>query len=149
MTIVNTDPSTNSVESEIPSYCIFHEDIKKIFPEGDLDKTYQRISYYIYNEKVCADGTPITYKLIMDKYSNHIQSWNMIYANRDPRYWGKGAEEKRKTLFEFIGLRWYEREFVTAVGQVERNKYLFGAFSTSYLKNQLESFQKGFLNEKD
>jgi len=77
----------------------------------------------------------------MDKFATHIKSWNMVYGSRDPKYWGKDAEEKRKTLFDFIGMNGYEREYVTSVGQSERTAYLFGDFTLDYLKEQIEQFK--------
>lgn len=129
------------MESEIPSFEAFREEIRKIHPEGNLLATYERIVYFINHVKSCGDGTPVTYKLIMNKYAAHIRSWNMVYGSRDPKYWGKDAEEKRKTLWDFLGLRWYEREFVTSVGNGERNRYLFGGFSIDYLRKKLEEFK--------
>jgi DNA-binding sugar fermentation-stimulating protein len=133
--------------SPVPPFSVFREQIKKIYPEGDLDKTYKRILWYIENEKFCADGTPITYQFIMAKYAAHIKGWNLAYATRDSKYLSREAEEKRKTLWEFIALKWYEREFVTQTGLSERHNYLFSSFSPNYLREQLDNFRKGFKDE--
>ena len=60
---------------------------------------------------------------------------------------GKDAEEKRKTIWDFIELGWYEREFLTSVGDDERSSYLFGGFSISYLKKRLEEFKRRIKDE--
>ncbi len=135
------------VGPDVPSFEDFREEIMTIYPEGDLLKSFSRLKWYIENEKVCPDGTPITYRLIMDKFASHIKAWNMVYGSRDPKYWGKGAQTKRKNLWDFIGLQLYEREFVISVGNGNRSSYLFGEFSISYLKKRLEEFKRRILNE--
>ena len=79
------------VESDTPSFEAFREEIMAIYPEGDLLKTFSRLKWYIENEKICPDGTPITYRLIMDKFASHIKGWNMVYGSRDPKILGKGG----------------------------------------------------------
>jgi hypothetical protein len=131
-------------EPLIPSFDIFRQEIMRIYPEGDLMSAYQRIEYCIENEKFCADGTRITYRLIMDKFASHIRQWNIKYGSREPKYIGKADEEKRKDIWDFVYLKWYEREFITSLGQGEKNKYLFGDFPLNYLNKQLATFKKRF-----
>lgn len=148
MTTTNQLQHPDVTESSVPSFGVFREEIKKIYPEGDLDRTYKRLLWYIENEKTCSDGTPITYKLIISKFAAHIKAWNAMYAVRDPKYLGKDSEEKRKNLFDFIGMHWYEREFVAYSGGGDRNKYLFGDFTIDYLSNQLMAIKKRLQNEE-
>jgi len=143
----NEVQQTDTYDAGIPSFDLFREEVKKIYPEGDLVKSYDRIKWYIEHEKVCSDGTPLTYRLIMDKFANHIRSWNNQYGDREAKYRGKDADEKRKTLWDFVGMRWYEREFVISSGNSERNKYLFGNFSVVSLKKRLDEFNRRFPNE--
>jgi len=138
---------SEAADSGIPPFDLFREEVKKIYPEGDLVKSYERIKWYIEHEKVCSDGTPLNYRLIMDKFANHIRSWNNQYGDRDAKYRGKDADEKRKTLWDFVGMRWYEREFVITVGNSERSRYLFGNFSVANLKKELDEFNRRFPNE--
>jgi len=127
----------------IPPYPDFLDDIRKIYPDGtDLLKAYNRIKWYIEHEPFCADGTPLTYRLIMDKFSAHIRAWNLQYGGREKKYQGKDAEEKRKNIWDFVGMRWYEREFSVSVGSGERDDYLFGPFTKAYLKEQISYFDK-------
>ena len=140
------EPNTVT-RSKIPSFETFRKEILKIYPEGNLLLAYEKLIHLITQVKTCEDGRPITYQLIMDKYSDHIRSWNMVFGRRDPRYWGKDAEEKRKTIWDFIELGWYEREFLTSVGDDERSSYLFGGFSISYLKKRLEEFKRRIKDE--
>ena len=137
------------IEPEIPSFDVFREEIKKIYPEGDLNRSFNRILWHIENDKFCADGTPITYRLIMDKFAAHIKQWNMKYGIRNPKFLGRAEEEKKKDLYEFIGLKMYEREFVSSAGQGERDKYLFGPFDRKYLMEQIQNFKKKFPNETE
>lgn len=149
MTIMIHTQQAGVTEPGIPSFDVFREEVKKIYPEGDLIKSYDRIKWYIEHEKVCTDGSPLTYKLIMDKFAAHIRSWNSQYGEREAKYRGKDADEKRKTIWDFVGMRWYEREFVIPSGNGERNKYLFGNFSISYLLQKLEEFKNRFPDETD
>jgi hypothetical protein len=135
------------IESEVPSFDVFRQEIMKIYPAGDLTEAYEKILWYIEREKICADGTPISYQLIMDKFAAHIRAWNMRYGSREPKFIGKADEEKRKDLLNFIYLKWYEQEFVPSASQGERNKYLFGDFPVEYLKQQLDKFKRKFPNE--
>jgi hypothetical protein len=135
--------------SEIPSFDIFRQEIMKIYPAGDLTEAYEKIHWYIEHEKICADGTPISYRLIMDKFAAHIRAWNMKYGSREPKFIGKADEEKRKNLLNFIYMKWYEQEFVPSASQGERNKYLFGNFTEEYLKTKLDEFKRKFPNETD
>ena len=130
-------------EHIIPSYEQFLDDVRKIYPDGtDLPKAYNRIVWYIENETMRSDGSPVTYKIIMDKFAAHIRSWNIQYGSRDPKFRGKDAEEKRKNIWDFVGSRWYEREFSISAGSNERDTYLFGPFTKKYLKEQLDKFNK-------
>jgi hypothetical protein len=131
--------------SNIPSFETFRNEIKAIYPEGDLRRSYERIIWYIDNERICSDGvTPITYRLIMDKFAAHINQWNIKYGARDPKYVSKEIEEKKKDLYNFIGLKMYEREFQVTNTIQERDKYLFGSFTRSYLKTKLDEFKKTY-----
>ena len=76
----------------------------------------------------------------MDKFASHIKNWNAKYGSRDPKYVGKGEEEKRKNLWDFIGMRYYEREFSMTGAYNERDDYLFGSFSKSYLQQVITEF---------
>ena len=134
-------------EPGVPSFDVFRLEVMKIYPAGDLTEAYEKIHWYIENEKICADGTPITYCLIMDKFAAHIRAWNMRYGSREPKFIGKADEEKRKDLLNFIYLKWYEQEFIPFASQGERNKYLFGDFPVEYLKQQLDEFKRKFPNE--
>ena len=135
------------LEPDVPSFTVFHQEVMKIYPAGDLIEAYDKILWYIENEKNCADGTPITYRLIMDKFAAHIRAWNMRYGSREPKFIGKADEEKRKDLLNFIYLKWYEQEFILSASQGERNKYLFGDFPVEYLKQKLDEFKLKFPNE--
>lgn len=135
------------IESDVPSFKVFRQEIMKIFPAGDLTEAYEKIQWYIENERTCADGTPISYRLIMDKFAAHIRAWNMRFGSREPKFIGKADEEKRKDLLNFIYLKYYEQEFVPSASQGERNKYLFGDFPVEYLKQQLDEFKLKFPNE--
>jgi len=138
---------SDKIQSDVPPFEIFRQEIKKIYPEGDLSKTYQRILWYIENEKICSDGCPLTYQLIMVTFAAHIRQWNSQYGSRDPKYIGRPEEEKRKNLWDFVGLRWYEREFVISSAQGERNKYLFGTFDIPYLQELLHQFKRQISDE--
>jgi hypothetical protein len=147
MTAKIADKQRKVTKTEVPSFDAFRQEIMKIYPAGDLTEAYEKIFWYIEREKICADGTPISYRLIMDKFAAHIRAWNMRYGSREPKFIGKADEEKRKDLLNFIYLKWYEQEFVPSAGQGERNKYLFGAFPVEYLKQQLDEFKRKFPNE--
>jgi len=134
---------------DIPTYDVFVTELRRSFPDGDLVKTYNRIKYYIENEQFCADGTPITYRFIMDKYSSHIKQWNKRWKKKeDDGFLSKEASEQRKTLWDFIGMKWYEREFIIVAASSERDKYIFGEFSTKYLIEKLSEFKSQFINGK-
>jgi hypothetical protein len=147
MTTRVKDQQKRKVKPKVPSYDAFRKEIREIYPEGNLFRTYERIVGLVNDEKSCADGSPVTYRLIMDKFSDHIRQWNMVYGSRDPKYWGKDAEEKRKTLWDFISSRWYERDFNSCLKNEERRKYLFGDFTIDYLHQQLKVFKRRFPHE--
>jgi hypothetical protein len=65
------------------------------------------------------------------------------------QYFPTKAYALRKSFYDFLGDKMYEREFGTSVMHGERNKYLFGAFTIEYLKMQLEEFKKGFPDETE
>jgi hypothetical protein len=149
MTVKLKDDQRKVIKVKFPSFEVFREEIMKIYPEGNLMRMYERVVTTVSTGVTCTDGSPVTYRLLMDKFSDHIRQWNMVYGSRDPRYWGKEAEGKRKTLMDFIALKYYDRVFVTSVGQTERNRYLFGNFSVDYLKKMLEKFKRRFPDEKN
>jgi hypothetical protein len=136
--------------SDLPPYKVFLSEIKRSYPEGNLEATYNRIKWFIENEQFCNDGTPITYRLIMDKFTAHIRIWNMRYGRKEKDgYLSMEAEEKRKTLFEFIGSKWYEREFAATVDSSLRDGYLFGPFPVPYLMEQLSIFKETIHGKKE
>ena len=132
---------------DIPSFKNFREEIIRIYPEGNLLLAYEKIIHLITQVKTCEDGRPITYKLIIDKFTTHISAWNIQYGDREPKYIGRNAEEKRKNLQEFVSLKWYEREFSFFAGKSDRNQYLFGEFTINYLKNRLDKFKRRIRDE--
>jgi len=138
------DNDRHSITEGFPSFDEFRQEILQINPEGNLMKAYERLQWYVQNQKVCSDGTPITYRLIMDKYTAHIKAWRYQYGDREAKFIGKEAEQKKKNLWEFIGMKMYENEFISLSSQSERNRYLFGGFSVTYLKKQLDSFKQRF-----
>lgn len=149
MTTMGSDEHVEQVEPGVPPFDVFRQEVMKIYPAGDLTEAYDKILWYIEYEKICADGTPITYRLIMDKFAAHIRAWNMRYGSREQKFIGKADEEKRKDLLNFIYQKWYEQEFIPSATQCERNKYLFGDFPADYLKQQLDQFKRKFPNETD
>lgn len=143
-----TSADSEQESPDIPSFDDFKDEVRMTFPEGDLQKAYNRIQWYIGNEKVCSDGTPITYRLIMERFAAHIRQWNARYGRKEQEgYLSKEAEEKRKTLYDFIGSRWYERIFTSPGNHVDRDPYLFGNFPLKYLSEQLTEFQKTYQYE--
>ena len=147
MPVNSTDE--HPLPGEIPSFETFMDEIQMSFPEGDLVNAYNRIVWFIEKERTCSDGTPITYRLIMDRFAAHIRQWNTRYGRKEQEgFLSKEAEQKRKPLFEFIGSRWYERIFTTVGNHVERDPYLFGNFPLKYLSDQLDEFQKNYQHGK-
>lgn len=137
------------VHDEVPPFDVFIEEIKNIYPEGDMAKTYNRIKWFIENEQVCEDGTPITYRLIMDQFAAHINQWNTRYRKKElAGYLHKKADEKRKNLYEFLGLRLYEQIFMMPDCYSDRDQYIFGPFKITELVERLADFQKTFPNEQ-
>lgn len=134
--------ATSNPVDDIPGFEVFREEMKRIYPEGDLYKAYGRLKWYIENERFCADGTALTYRLIMEKFAGHIRQWNVKYGSRDPKYVGRAEEEKRKDLYEFLGARYFDREFISFASGTERNEYLFGGFTADYLNQQLAVFKQ-------
>jgi hypothetical protein len=136
------------IEPEIPSFEVFSNEIKKIFPEGDLALTYQRFLWYLEYQDI--GGKPLTWEFLIDKFKQHIDEWNMMYGPKlGTQYFPTKAYALRKNFYDFLGDKFYEREFVTSVGHGERNKYLFGDFTFDYLQTQLEEFKLKFSNETD
>jgi hypothetical protein len=132
-----------------PAFDEFVDQIKQIYPEGDLSKAYDRIKWYLTNDPMCANGKPLTYDLIMQKFSDHIRQWNTRYGKRDKKYLAREIEEKRKTLHDFMGARMYNMEFVMDGSiNLERNGYLFGKFNMNYLDAQLTDFKTTIENGK-
>ena len=149
MSTSTQDQQIEMIEPEIPSYEVFCEEIKRIFPEGDLPLSYNRLLWYLENIEY-PDSYLLTWKLLVDKFKQHIDEWNLMYGPKlGTKYFPSKAYALRKNFYEFLGDRFYEREFVTSIGHNERNKYLFGDFTIEYLSMELEQFKKRFTDETE
>ena len=137
------------IEPGIPLFDVFCEKIKKIFPEGDLPLSYKRLLWYLENIEY-PDGQPLTWKFLIDKFKQHVDEWNLMYVPKlGTQYFPTKAYALRKSFYDFLGDRFYEREFATSIGHNERNKYLFGDFTIEYLSMELEKFKKRFTGETE
>jgi hypothetical protein len=134
---------------DVPPFEVFLNEIREMYPEGDLHLAYSRIKWYIEHEKFCTDGTLLSYRFIMDQYAAHIRQWNARYRRKEQEgYLSKDAEEKRKDLYSFIGAKWYERVWTTSNGDMERDRYIFGNFTTPYLSARFDEFKNTIVCEK-
>ena len=134
--------------TDVPSFDKMKGDLIKIYPEGDLKETYNRLLFYIGN-MMDSKGNPLTYEFLLNKFGQHIKQWNHLYQRKEGAgYLSKDAEKKRKTFYEFLGEGLYENEFSIQKGSLERDAYLFGPFNMAYLEKKLESFNSIFKHVK-
>lgn len=135
---------------ELPPLYVFIEDVKLIFPDGDLVKGYNTMRDHL-GMFVKLDKTPLTYQYILEKFADLHKQWNHRYGSREPRYIGKESLAEKKTIDEFIARQMYWQEFVilSAPGSFEREAYLFGIFDRNYLIKQLEEFKRQIPYESD
>ena len=134
------------IDPNVPSFDEFKARLVKIHAEGDLKLSYQRMLWYFENVKI--DDKPLTWEFLLGKFKQHIDQWNLLYGNRiGTNYFPTSSLALRKNFYDFLGAKFYEREFITMAGQSERNNYLFGDFTVDYLKNQLKEFKNTIPNE--
>ena len=130
--------------SKTPGYETFKEDIMAIFPDGDLKKGYERMCNHISLFKN-ENGLPLDYPFILDKFKACHAQWKFRYGAGEAKgFLSREAALDRYTFDDFIDKEIYQREFVIDTGSSDRSKYLFGGFSISYLKHQLDLFLKTF-----
>jgi hypothetical protein len=148
MSTNSQDELSEATEPEAPSFEELKDRLSEIYAEGDLQQTYIRFTWYLKNMTI--GDKPLTSDFLLMKFKQHIEEWNLMYgAKLGTQYFPTKAYALRKNFYDFMGEKFYEREFLTNVGQGERNKYLFGNFTTDYLKKQLERFRKGLPDETD
>lgn len=132
--------------SQIPDYDSFRQQAMAIFPDGDLKKGYERMCNHISlfkDEK----GEPLTYDFILEKFKACHEQWKFRYASKEAKgYLSAQADTQRYCFDAFIDQKIYNQEFVIAVGNSERKRYLFGDFCPEYLQQQLTIFLKSFQN---
>ena len=140
--------SNEIVEPEVPSFDEFNERLSEIYAEGDLKLSYNRMLWYF--KHIQFNDKPITWEFLLMKFKQHIDEWNLMYGPKlGTQYFPTKAYALRKSFYDFLGDRFYEREFVTSIGHNERNKYLFGDFTIGYLSMELEEFKKRFTDETE
>lgn len=133
--------------AEIPPLYDFIEDVKQIFPDGDLVTAYNTMRDHL-NMFQKLDGSPLTYEYVMGKFASLHKQWNHRYGNRELKYVGKETLAEKKTLDEFLNRQMYWQEFViiSTSGSSERDNYLFGSFDRKYLMSQIEEFDKTLIH---
>ncbi len=105
----------------------FYEDVRSIFPEGDLEGAYDILTSIISREETDKDGNVFDYDRIITKFRLFHDSWNSKYSKKLERgFLDKKAEEARFTMFQFLAQGTYKQEFSTQVSNPERDRYLFG-----------------------
>ena len=113
------------MNGDIPTFDQFKEQIVLVYGEGNLDVTYKRMLWYIENSPY--NGKQLTWEFLYDKFKQHIDQWNMMYGSKlGTSYFPSKALMLRKNFYEFLGDKWYEREFSTQKGSLNGNLYLFG-----------------------
>ena len=134
---------------DLPDYETFVEDLKEIYADGNLTVTYQRLEYYLFNFAVNGKNIkddpihPLTYRLIMTKFQEHINEWTLMYGKKvGTQYFSNDIAIKRKNLYEFLGSQMWTREFSTSIKNIERDKYIFGPWSIKELLKQLTDFKR-------
>lgn len=118
----------------------FHE-LYKLNPDGDPGEMYKYIDRHMFE-----DGTvvltsytkeKVTFDYLLKKYKEYILWWDHIYGKRDQNYVAQA--DKKKNIKQFCADRMYERNFI--IGKKERDNYLFGDISDSYLMDRITDFE--------
>lgn len=110
--------------------------MKSIYADGNLRDTYRRLKHHLEQEKDI-DNKPLTYSLLMEKWSTHIKMWNMAHGEKKSEYIGAKVLAERKNLYEFLGEKMYLNEFSLDKGEHKRDEYLFPSWLTITELNDL------------
>jgi hypothetical protein len=121
----------------------FQQDLFAINPDGDPTLTYQRLIFQIENVK-CVDGTPVTYELVKQKYTDYIKLWTYRYGRKEKEGFlsTKDPESHKKTLYDFLGAKLYEQIFQIPKNNIEREEYLFGNTNRKDLYDAVDEFRR-------
>lgn len=125
----------------------FREKLSDIYGDGDIPQSYNRMLWYISNMTIGDER--LTSQFLLDKFKEHIDEWNLLYsAKLGSQYFPSKALALRKNFYDFLGDKWYEREFSSKKGSNNRNLYLFGTNPKNELKKQFKEFKSIWTEEK-
>lgn len=112
------------------------EELWVINPDGNKHSLYTYLQNIFEENRTAFDGTLITLEFIIKKYKEYSLYWDTVFSDRDPKF--ISAKDKKKNISAFMVAQMYEQTF--AIPSKKRDKYLFGNFSDSSLKNKLNEF---------
>jgi hypothetical protein len=105
----------------------FLKEVREIYPEGDLDKSYNLLISILEDEQYTSDGAACDYDFIMKKFRGYHKSWSLKYGKKFERgYLDKKGEDTRYSIYHFLSQAIYKRDFETTIQSPERDQYLFG-----------------------
>lgn len=123
----------------------FIDDLFAINPEGDIDGTLQRLTFQIENVRL-TNGDPVTYDLVKQKYHDYIRQWTYKYGRKEKEGFlsSKDPDSKKRTLYEFLGDKMYEKIFEIPKGNLEREDYLFGKGNRNDMYDMADAFKRRY-----
>lgn len=121
------------------------DDFKKLWalnptvdnPQHDYENTYNLASGIIFVEIPTVDGELITFDLLFDRYSKHIQVKSILNDGVETRYQKK--QNQIKPLYEYLANRHFNH--IEKLPENSRHFYFWGNLS----KEEIESHFKKFL----
>lgn len=124
---------------DIPSFETFKQDIKAIYPDGNLIDAYNRLKWHYANTQDFSD--PNIYSLILTKFKDHVENWKRKNGERDEKYVSDATRKELKNIMDFLGAFMWRMEFGGLTQSKARDKYLFPDVPLENLANMLKEFK--------
>jgi hypothetical protein len=129
----------------IPSLEQVRSEVSSIFIDDNLDFYYivDLLKYHLDDQNPDNDPS-ITYELVLQKYRQHIEAWNIRNGEKERRgFVDKNQLKKRKNFLEFLNGRMYQIDWGNSNASPQRDDYLFGTLlSRTELLEQLKDFKR-------
>lgn len=121
------------------------DDFKKLWalnptvddPKHNYNNTFQVASGIIFIGQLTTDGELITFDLLFDRYSKHIQVKNILNDGVEPRFQKK--QNQIKPLYEYLVNEHYNH--IEKLPENSRHFYFWGNLNKEEIEKHFKRFQ--------
>lgn len=95
----------------------FLKEVREIYPEGDLDKSYNLLISILEDEQYTSDGAACDYDFIMKKFRGYHKSWSLKYGKKFER----GYLDKKAKIQDTLYTIFFRKPFTNVILKLPSN----------------------------